>query len=242
MNKVIAVILLSVGIFLLVEGINLTNETERRNDNLIEKFRDNVDNTYHEQNVQQKAIGIAMIVAGSLFIIFGLKGILKSDSQNDSKTLLSKNNLADQTSIDFLSLKLSSLLKQKDYTTGIAIIKKIIAIDPTSKEAYFNLACLYSLTENNECFNAISKSVENGYTNFEKIRTYPDLNWVRRQPNFQAFANAGYKLSQIDSKNNSAFISEELVSQIERLGKLKDQGLITEDEFLEQKRKILDRN
>ena len=36
MNKVIAVILLSVGIFLLVERTNLTNETERRNDNLIE--------------------------------------------------------------------------------------------------------------------------------------------------------------------------------------------------------------
>ncbi len=44
----------------------------------------------------------------------------------------------------------------------------------------------------------------------------------------------------INSKEKSVKKNDELLAQIEKLGKLKDNGLITDAEFQEQKKKILD--
>ena len=178
--------------------------------------------------------------------IVGLKRLFESDSSSSNqKDVNPKSNLKDQTAIDFLSSKLETLVKQKDYKTGIAVLNKIIALDPTSKEAYFNLACLYSLEENEESFQALSNAVKNGYSNFDKIKTYPDLIWIRRNVRFNDFVLNGYKMPGAYTSNNlpenPVFINEDLVSQIERLGKLKEQGLISEEEFSEQKSKLFDR-
>ena len=51
------------------------------------------------------------------------------------------------------------------------------------------------------------------------------------------------RIHNLDSKSNSfqnkIYDSSDVINQIEKLGKLKEQGLLTEAEFLEQKRRIL---
>lgn len=58
----------------------------------------------------------------------------------------------------------------------------------------------------------------------------------------KAFYNAPQKLSSIqtDTVNKRAVSSEEILNQLEKLGKLRENGILTDAEFTEQKKKLLE--
>ena len=238
MRALRGVLLIIVGLFLLIQGIQTVNEINRRNDTLVGRLAYNLNDNYQKRSNGDSTIGYLMAIAGGILILFGLKQFFGQSSDKHPK-IDAKN----ETALDYLYRKLNNVVKDGDYKTAIAITHKILNIDPSSKEAYFNLACLYSLTEKEESLYALSKAIENGYTNIEKIKTYPDLAWIRRNPKFNLFVQNGYRLPSINNEKGLAKElvtgSEETVSQLERLGRLKEQGLLTEDEFRIQKNKVL---
>jgi len=65
-----------------------------------------------------------------------------------------------------------------------------------------------------------------------KIKESGNLNWLRRQEEFATFINNGYRIPTQKESNDK-------ITQLERLGVLKEKGLLTEEEFNQQKSKLL---
>lgn len=141
--------------------------------------------------------------------------------------------------------KQSGIKKYKDFDLEAAIedFKKGLEIDPNDISLNFNIACAYSLTEQVDlAYQHLSKAVENGFKDFEKIKTHDDLAYVRIQPQFEEFETNGFRLMeqlQLDAPKEDLLSDDLLLSQLKRLAELKEKGLITEKEFDIEKRKLM---
>ena len=76
-------------------------------------------------------------------------------------------------------------------------------------------------------------AIESGYTNFNKIKSDPDLAFLRSQMEFVTFVSDGYRLPDILTDSN------DVLDRLERLAMLKEKGVLTDSEFNEQKSKLL---
>jgi tetratricopeptide (TPR) repeat protein len=127
--------------------------------------------------------------------------------------------------------------KQKRHDEAIVILHEVLSLKPNYAAAHFNLACNYSrLSKKDEAFNSLAAAVKCGYANFQKIQSDPDLAFLRSQPEFSQFAASGYRETP---KSSSA---DETINKLERLAALKSQGVLTDQEFIEQKARILKGN
>ena len=141
--------------------------------------------------------------------------------------------------------KTSGMKQYKDYDFEGAIqdFTKALAINPRDVAVHFNIACAYSITENKDkAFYHLSKAVENGFDNVDKIREHDALAYLRIQEEFDQFAKNGYRLNPVAKTANAEpepEISGDLLAQIKRLGEMREKGFLTQNEFLEQKRKLL---
>jgi tetratricopeptide (TPR) repeat protein len=123
----------------------------------------------------------------------------------------------------------------KDYEGAIETLHQALRLSPFSPRVHFYLAQAYSHTRNRaETFKHFKLAVEQGFTDFASLNTLPDFEFLRSLPEFQEYARNGYKSV---SPNTS---EDDTVSKLERLGNLKKEGFVTEEEFELQKRKILD--
>lgn len=150
--------------------------------------------------------------------------------------------------------------REFDYDGAIEDFKKALLIQSTDVAVHFNLACAYSLTEEREnAFFHLSKAVEFGFVDFKKIQEHDALAYLRIQDEFEIFKKNGYRLNvppptaippmpkpQPEEPKAIEEPQEDLLSknsllldQIKRLGELREKGLLTEEEFEIQKRKLL---
>jgi tetratricopeptide (TPR) repeat protein len=150
--------------------------------------------------------------------------------------------------------KTSGLEKYKEFDLDGAIIdfQQGLDIDPNDVSLNFNIACAYSLSEKKDlAYKHLAKAVSCGFNDFERILTHDDLAFVRIQPEFDAFRASGFKSytsSSSASKTNNETSSnqspieevqgEMLLSQLSRLAELKERGILTEEEFVIEKRKL----
>jgi tetratricopeptide (TPR) repeat protein len=147
--------------------------------------------------------------------------------------------------------KNSGLAKYKEFDLDGAIedFKKGLEIDPNDVALNFNIACAYSLTERKEeAYKHLAKAVSLGFNDFERIQTHDDLAFVRIQPEYDTFKKSGYKVYQTTktAENTSVKIevqspvenNDALLDQLSRLAELKERGLLTEEEFLLEKKKL----
>ncbi len=144
--------------------------------------------------------------------------------------------------------KKSGIKKYKEYELEGAIedFNKGLEISPDDIALHFNLACAYSLTENKDKgFYHLSRAVKLGFKDKEKIKTHDDLAYLRIQPEFEDFENSGFAM---EKKNKpSPHLREQpegddvLLSQLNRLAELRKKGLLSEDEFVLERKKLLRR-
>ncbi len=149
--------------------------------------------------------------------------------------------------------KASGIKKYKDYDYDGAIEDFIKALDvePNDVATHFNLACAYSLNEEPEkAFFHLDRAVANGFNDFQRIKEHDALAFVRIQPEFEAFGQNGFRLqqqgaaagtpaAQVEEKEEVLEEQPDLLEQLRRLGELREKGLLTEEEFTSQKRKLL---
>ncbi len=161
--------------------------------------------------------------------------------------------------------KKSGIEKFKDYDFKGAIIdfKKSLEIGYEDPATHFNLACSYSMTENIEkAFFHLDQAVAFGFKDFERIKTHDSLAFLRVQEDFDAFEQNGYRIPEepkqlaegenmLDEILGHEKVKEtpepqlelpdtsNLLEQLEKLAKLREQGVLTEEEFTAQKRKLL---
>ncbi|MBX2816977.1 MAG: NINE protein [Saprospiraceae bacterium] len=139
--------------------------------------------------------------------------------------------------------KASGIRKFKDfeYDGAIEDFNQALKIAPKDVSIHFNIACAYSLMENTEkSFYHLSEAVQLGFNDFGKIDTHDALAYVRIQPNWEDFKQNGYTLrKQLAAPEKNLLDDDVLLLQIKKLNELKEKGLITEKEFLEQKQKLM---
>lgn len=140
--------------------------------------------------------------------------------------------------------KKSGVEKFKDYEYDAAIedFKKALEIDATDATVHFNIACAYSLTEEKEkALFHLDRAVGNGFKDFDKIRSHEALAYIRIQDEYQAFAKNNFRLAAGSNVKNEDLLttSPNLLDQLNKLGELRDKGVLSEEEFLREKEKIL---
>lgn len=143
--------------------------------------------------------------------------------------------------------KKSGLQKYKEYDIEGAIedFLKALKIDPRDYSIYFNLACAYSLMEDQEkAYEYVSLAVRNGFTQVERILSHDDLAYLRIQPGFDDFRASGFQRSPITPNTESEVelqqpMDDVLLAQLNRLMELRKKGVLTEQEFMREKKKVL---
>jgi TM2 domain-containing membrane protein YozV len=134
------------------------------------------------------------------------------------------------------TLKQNGLKKYKefDYFSAIEDFGKALAIDNKDMSFHWNLTCLYSLTEQKElAFYHLQKAVELGFKDYEKIKTHDALSFIRVQPEFDEFARNGFKMTENMEHSD-------ILQQLKELSQKREMGLLTEKEFAEQSRRVVE--
>jgi TM2 domain-containing membrane protein YozV len=150
--------------------------------------------------------------------------------------------------------KSSGLAKYKDFDLDGAIedFKQGLDIDPNDVAINFNLACAYSLSEKkDEAYKYLARAVSSGFTDFERILSHDDLAFVRIQPEFDAFKQSNYRVyvpktapksAPATASTSSGTIeiedNSQLLPQLQKLAELKERGILTEQEYILEKRKL----
>lgn len=145
--------------------------------------------------------------------------------------------------------------KDYDYEGAIKDFERALKIVPNDIAVHFNLACTYSLMENTEkSLYHLDKAVSHGFNDVQKIKEHDALAYLRVQPEFETFEKNEYHLVKpleappeiqavsIGDKKSDEVLDlngEDLLEQLQRLGDLREKGLLTEEEFVAQKRKLL---
>ena len=141
--------------------------------------------------------------------------------------------------------------REFDYQGAIQDFEKALEIAPKDVALHFNLACAYSLNENVEkAFHHLDKAVEYGFNDFERIKDHDALAFLRIHPDFEKFAENGYRtdIPRLELQEPSEEIEDEIIDksadllqQLKKLGELREKGLLSEAEFEKQKQKLLRR-
>lgn len=149
--------------------------------------------------------------------------------------------------------------KEYDYDGAIEDFKKALEISPKDIAVHFNLACAYSLNEKADlAFSHLDKAVRLGFDDMKRIKEHDALAFLRIQDDFEAFEKNNFRLpadmveeqflEEVDEETNSTQSDEEeetlegssdLLEQLNKLSELRKKGLLTEEEFTVQKRKLL---
>jgi TM2 domain-containing membrane protein YozV len=134
--------------------------------------------------------------------------------------------------------------KDYDYDGSIRDFNKALEVAPKDIAIHFNLACAHSLTENaDKAFFHLDKAVANGFDDFKRIKEHDALAFLRIQDQFDQFEANGFRITpQLDAPKEDLLSTPQgdLLEQLKRLGDLREKGLLTEEEFVAQKRKLLD--
>lgn len=146
--------------------------------------------------------------------------------------------------------------KEFDYPGAILEFTKALELQPRDIAVHFNMACAYSLTENvAKAYEHLQKAVSLGFNDLDKIHTHEALSFVRIQPQYLKFKESNFteyapfaKTEEEENKEWEKQNSEplelpeadqsDLLEELRRLQNLKELGVLTDEEFLEQKRKL----
>lgn len=145
--------------------------------------------------------------------------------------------------------KINGIKKYKEFDLEGAIedFKKGLEIQPQDISLHFNLACAYSLTEQvDKAYAHLDRAVALGFNDFEKIKTHDDLAYVRIQDRWEDFKQNGFRLQLPATPpptpevpvHEPAVQDDLLLAQLKRLAELRDRGLLSEQEFMIEKKKL----
>lgn len=156
------------------------------------------------------------------------------EAQNSRKKNVTRRN----------PFKLSGKKKLTAYDLKGAIedFNRSLDITPDDQETHYMIASAYSLNENaDKAFDHLTMAVANGLKDYEKIKNDDALAYLRIHPDFEAFEKAGYRKSNPlqSSASQPEKANDTLLAQLQRLAEMRKKGLITDEDFEIEKRRIM---
>jgi len=134
------------------------------------------------------------------------------------------------------------MFRDFDYEGAILAFEQALKYDAYNYPVYFNLACAYSLTENEEqALKNLDKSVELGFRDFEKIEEHDAFSFLRVKEAYQAFKANNYRLPQTKFQADDLLEDpkkDDLLAQLNYLKDLRERGLLSQVEFEKEKSKL----
>lgn len=89
--------------------------------------------------------------------------------------------------IEILQALADLYTKTGKYEEGLEIDEKLSHQLPNDDLVWYNLGCSYSLTNHpDQAFEALTKAVELGYSDYDWMKTDPDLNSLHADPRFES--------------------------------------------------------
>jgi tetratricopeptide (TPR) repeat protein len=77
-------------------------------------------------------------------------------------------------------------MQQKKFNKAADDLKKGVEINPNNATLHYNFVALYSLENHlDRALDSLDRSLDLGFNNYDALRTDPDLNNVRRHPEFR---------------------------------------------------------
>lgn len=135
--------------------------------------------------------------------------------------------------------------KEYEYEEAIRDFNKALEINPADVATHFNIACAYSLTEKaGLAFQHLDQAVQYGFNDFKRIKEHDALAYLRIQDEFDTFERNGYRLEapqKIEAPKEEDLLSSQpdLLDQLKKLAELRENGLISEEEYAEERKKLL---
>ncbi|MBK7095969.1 MAG: NINE protein [Saprospiraceae bacterium] len=129
-----------------------------------------------------------------------------------------------------------------DFKGAISDYTKALDISPDDPELHFQIARAYSLTENKElAFRHLDTAVQYGMKDTAKIGTDEDLAFLRIQPEYESFKSNNFRLTlkAIGPEKKDLLNEDLLLSQIKKLNELREKGVISQEEFTIERKKIM---
>ena len=128
--------------------------------------------------------------------------------------------------------------REYDYDEAIAALQEAIELKSDDPEAHFLLACCHSINEDiGHALSHLETAVACGLKDQDRIQNHYDLAYLRMQPQFETFAKNNYRLLKelpepiedlLQSQNT---VSPDLLEQLQKLVKLREEGQLTEIEY-----------
>lgn len=141
------------------------------------------------------------------------------------------------------------------YREALEAYKEAIKTSPGNATLYFNMACCNSLLEQKkDLFENLQLAIRSGFRDLDKISSTDALAYFRIQPEYDEISKSGFTQWPVgenaqQSRTQSATTTQhtetpaepsmdDLLVQLKKLGELRQNGVLTEEEFLTQKRKL----
>jgi len=142
--------------------------------------------------------------------------------------------------------KESGMRKYKEFDLDGAIedFQKSLQMEPRDIATHFNIACAYSLTElPAKAYHHLAKAVEMGFNDYDKLNNHDDLAFVRIQKQWDDFKQSGYRQftpfeKQLFEEEKPEPQNDLLLDQLNKLNELRQKGLISETEYVMEKKRL----
>lgn len=121
--------------------------------------------------------------------------------------------------------------KDYDYEGAVLAFTKAVEAQPEDPAAHYNLACCYSLLEQKmKAFQELDLAVRYGFKDFERVQTKEQLAYLRIQPEWESFVQNNYTIPS-GGFPKSEQEQRSLLEELSRLKYLRDNNLISEEEY-----------
>jgi len=136
--------------------------------------------------------------------------------------------------------------KSGHYDMARKYFEDALQYDYNDPQTHFMLACCHSLNKDaKQAYFHLASAVDFGFQEFEEIYHNEALEWLRNLPDFDAFVQNGYRQLAYLSKpepdllESKSYYDATVLDRIADLGELLERGVISKDDFENQKKTLL---
>lgn len=170
------------------------------------------------------AFFLSLLLSPLIGLIFAFSSDKKSEKQQVSPVMRKLINEGDK------------FFKNNEIDNAIEKYKSLLAYTDKAPITNFKLAKLYSMKKDSKLsLKYLVISIQEGYNNFDKINNDNELEFLRNSSEFKIFVENGYKMPTLIKSETSISRIEEL----EKLTTLYEKGILTPEEFENEKKNIL---